>query len=31
MKAFGVTRFFKEKFFILVVEAAISGLKFIKL
>lgn len=31
VKALGVMRFFKEKFFILVAEAAISGLKFIKL
>lgn len=31
VKVFGVMCFFKEKFFILVVEVAISGLKFIKL
>lgn len=31
VKVFGVMCFFKEKFFILVAEAVISGLKFIKL
>ncbi len=31
VKALGVTRFFKEKFFTPVAEAATSGLKFTKL
>lgn len=31
MKALGVTRFFKEKFFTPVAETATSGLKFTKL
>ncbi len=31
VKALGVTRFFKEKFFTPIAEAATSGLKFTKL